>query len=114
VEKGVAIGPRVQFECMVHGPTVLDGRRPGTHSGRIHVMQHAWIGARAVILTDVTIGTGAIVAAGAVVTRDVPPYTLVAGVPAKPKKRLQNPETLAASLLQQQLQDQATPKSRNN
>lgn len=42
-----------------------------------------WIGCNAVILNNVTIGDGAIVAAGAVVTKDVPPYAIVAGVPAK-------------------------------
>ena len=42
-----------------------------------------WIGANAVILPDVTIGEGAVVAAGAIVTKDVPPYAIVAGNPAK-------------------------------
>lgn len=42
-----------------------------------------WIGARALILDGVSIGDGAIVAAGAVVTKDVPPYAIVGGVPAK-------------------------------
>ena len=42
-----------------------------------------WIGARATILEGVTIGDGAVVAAGAIVTKDVPPYAIVAGVPAK-------------------------------
>lgn len=42
-----------------------------------------WIGSKATILQDVNIGNGAIVAAGAVVTKDVPPYSIVAGVPAK-------------------------------
>lgn len=42
-----------------------------------------WIGARAMILDGVCIGDGAIVAAGAVVTKDVPPYAIVGGVPAK-------------------------------
>lgn len=42
-----------------------------------------WIGYRAVLLAGVTVGDGAIVAAGAVVTKDVPPYTIVGGVPAK-------------------------------
>jgi maltose O-acetyltransferase len=44
---------------------------------------HAWIGSRALILPGVTVGEGAVVAAGAVVTGDVAPYTVVAGVPAR-------------------------------
>lgn len=43
-----------------------------------------WIGYEAVILAGVTIGDGAVIGARAVVTRDVPPYTIVGGVPAKP------------------------------
>jgi serine acetyltransferase/coenzyme F420-reducing hydrogenase beta subunit len=49
----------------------------------ICIGEHVWIGTRAVILKGVTIGDGAVVAAGAVVTRDVPARCLVAGVPAK-------------------------------
>lgn len=45
--------------------------------------KHVWIGSRAMILKGVSIGEGAIVAAGAVVTKDVPPHTMVGGVPAK-------------------------------
>jgi acetyltransferase-like isoleucine patch superfamily enzyme len=47
-----------------------------------------WVCAGATILPGVTIGKGSIVAAGAVVTRDVPPGILVAGVPAVPKRKL--------------------------
>lgn len=53
----------------------------------IHIGDHVWIGARATILKGVTIGNGAIIAAGAVVTQDVPPSALVGGVPAKIIKR---------------------------
>ena len=49
----------------------------------VTILDHSWIGVRSVILPGVTIGEGAIVAAGAIVTRDVPPYTIVAGSPAK-------------------------------
>ncbi|EFI14399.1 MULTISPECIES: DapH/DapD/GlmU-related protein [Bacteroides] len=47
------------------------------------IHDNVWIGTRATILKGVTIGEGAIVAAGAVVTKNVPPHTLVGGVPAK-------------------------------
>jgi acetyltransferase-like isoleucine patch superfamily enzyme len=46
---------------------------------------HVWVGARVTILKGVTIGEGSVIAAGAVVTHDVPPRTLVAGVPARVK-----------------------------
>ena len=49
----------------------------------IRICDHVWIGQRATILKGVTIGEGSIVAAGAVVTKDVPPHSIVAGVPAK-------------------------------
>jgi acetyltransferase-like isoleucine patch superfamily enzyme len=50
----------------------------------VEIGDHVWVGARATILPGVTIGNGAVVAAGAVVNRDVPERTLVAGVPAHP------------------------------
>lgn len=50
---------------------------------RIHIENDVWIGAKSIIMDGVHIGNGAVVAAGAVVTKDVPPYAIVAGVPAK-------------------------------
>jgi acetyltransferase-like isoleucine patch superfamily enzyme len=49
----------------------------------IEIQDDVWIGARAIILDGVTIGQGAIVAANSVVTKDVPPYAIVGGIPAK-------------------------------
>jgi acetyltransferase-like isoleucine patch superfamily enzyme len=49
----------------------------------IVIGNYAWIGARATVLAGVTIGEGAVIMAGAVVTRDVPPYAVVGGVPAR-------------------------------
>ena len=54
----------------------------------ITIASDAWIGANAIILRGVTIGTGGIVGAGAVVTRNVPAYTIVAGNPAHPIREL--------------------------
>jgi acetyltransferase-like isoleucine patch superfamily enzyme len=53
----------------------------------IKIGHDVWIGANAVILDGVEIGTGAIIAAGAVVTRDVAPYSIAAGVPAISKRK---------------------------
>lgn len=52
--------------------------------GPVVIGDHAWLSCRTVVLPGVTIGEGAVVAAGAVVTRDVPPWTIVGGVPARP------------------------------
>jgi acetyltransferase-like isoleucine patch superfamily enzyme len=54
----------------------------------IRICQGAWVGARACILKGVTIGNGAVVGMGSVVTRDVPSYTVVAGNPAREVRRL--------------------------
>ena len=51
---------------------------------RVHVGHDTWIGHGATVLPGVTVGDGAVVGAGAVVTKDVTPYTVVGGVPAKP------------------------------
>lgn len=55
----------------------------GISTNAVTIEDDVWIGANAVILPGVTIGTHCVVAAGAVVTKDVPPHSLVAGVPAK-------------------------------
>jgi len=60
----------------------------GSQVGPIVIEDDVWIGAGAIIMPDITIGQGAVVGAGAVVTKNVPPYTIVVGVPAKPIKRI--------------------------
>ena len=54
----------------------------------IHICEKAWIGMNVIVLKGVTIGEGAVVGAGSVVTRDVPPYTVVGGNPATVLKKL--------------------------
>jgi acetyltransferase-like isoleucine patch superfamily enzyme len=63
------------------GHDIIDGRH--VRSKPILIGDHVWIGTNALILKGVTIGSGSIVAAGAIVNKDVPPRTLVGGVPAR-------------------------------
>lgn len=60
----------------------------GVSTNPVTIEDDVWIGANAVILPGVTIGEHCVVAAGAVVTKDVPPHSLVAGVPAKVIKKI--------------------------
>lgn len=64
------------------------------NKGDIVIGNDVWIGYEAVILSGVTIGDGAIIGTRAVVTKDVPPYTIVGGVPAKPIRRRFDDETV--------------------
>lgn len=64
--------------------------RPLGVKGPVKIGDNVWIGDRATILSGVTIGEGAIIAANAVLTHDVPAYTVVGGVPAKVIKFLKN------------------------
>ena len=76
----VAVAPEVCFLAAGHDHT--ERTLPDT-AASIRVGDYAWIGARSTILQGVTIGEGAVIAAGSVVTHDVQPYTIVAGVPAR-------------------------------
>jgi acetyltransferase-like isoleucine patch superfamily enzyme len=83
--RGVQIGRDVNLSSEValwtlqHDP---DDREFGVRGGPIVIEDHAWISFRATVLPGVTVGKGAVVAAGAVVTKDVPEYAIVGGIPA--------------------------------
>ncbi|WP_269928684.1 DapH/DapD/GlmU-related protein [Kocuria massiliensis] len=62
--------------------------RADMHPGRVIIGTRVWIGSAARIMPGVSIGDGAVVAAGALVTQDVPARTVVAGVPAKPLRKV--------------------------
>lgn len=76
----VSIGPEATVLTLGHDP-----RSPvfADRGGDVTIGDRAWIGYRAIVLPGVTIGEGAVVGAGAVVTKDVDPYTIVAGNPAR-------------------------------
>ncbi len=81
IEDDVMIGPRVNISSENH-PTDPEQRKTMV-PGAVRIKRNAWIGAGATILPGVTVGEHAVVGAGAVVVRDVPPRTVVGGVPAK-------------------------------
>ncbi len=68
------------------------------NKGDIVIGNDVWIGYEAVILAGVTIGDGAVIGTRAVVTKDVPPYTIVGGIPAKPIRKRFSKETINALL----------------
>lgn len=81
IDDDVLIAPNVSLLTEAHplSPT----ERHALVSKPIHIKRNAWIGANATILQGVTIGENSVVAAGAVVSKDVPDNTIVAGIPAK-------------------------------
>ncbi len=107
-----SIGPEVMIFGRADHPTQLvstypfrtkllkpdAGNADAVTKGPVRIGNDVWIGARAIILSGVTIGDGAIVAAGAVVARDVPAYGIVAGNPARLIKHRFAPDIVAALL----------------
>ena len=86
IEEEVMLGPKVSLITENH--PVDPGERKALVCKRVVIKRNAWIGAAATILPGVTIGENAVVAAGAVVAKDVPANTVVGGVPAKILKQL--------------------------
>jgi len=86
----VMIAPNVSLISNMHNhsltdiPMNLQGKVTGSI---ITIEEDVWIGRNAIIMPGLLIGKGSIIAAGAVVTKDVPPYTIVGGVPAKQLKK---------------------------
>lgn len=89
---GVLIGHNVVLATLNHA--MQPERRSDMFPAPIHIGKRVWIGSNATVLPGVTIGDGAVVAAGAVVTRDVPANTVVGGVPAKVIRHIHEEETI--------------------
>jgi maltose O-acetyltransferase len=96
IQDHVVIGHEVMFVTSTHAYGGPDHRAGTLTVAPIVVEEGAWLGARCTILPGVTVGRGAVVAAGAVVNRDVPPNTLVGGVPARVLRELPGGEGEAA------------------
>lgn len=90
----VAIAERVTL--VISSNANFSKIRPFTKDlhGHIDIDDDAWLGTGCIIFPDVRIGRGAVVGAGAVVTKSVPDFTVVIGVPAKPIKKLDVPEEI--------------------
>ena len=86
IEENVLLAPKVSL--LSEGHPASPENRHSLMVGHIHIKKNAWIGAGAIILQGVTIGENSIVAAGAVVSSDVPDNTIVGGIPAKVIKEI--------------------------
>jgi acetyltransferase-like isoleucine patch superfamily enzyme len=89
-----SIGPEAAILTLGHDPRSPEFADRG---GPVTIGDHVWIGFRAIVLPGVTIGEGGVVAAGAVVSRDIPPFTIVAGNPARPIGSRPHPLSYALS-----------------
>lgn len=81
IEDDVFIAPNVSL--LSEGHPISPENRHSLEVGHIHIKNNVWIGAGATILKGITIGENSIIAAGAVVSKDVPDNTVVGGIPAK-------------------------------
>ncbi len=80
IQDNVSISPEVYIVSLEHDPY---DPTFATRGAEVVIEEDVWIGVRAMIMPGVRVGKGAVVAAGAVVTKDVAPYQIVAGVPAR-------------------------------
>lgn len=87
----IEVGDYTMYNDFVHDPIDFEKNNVLYHypvnKDKLKIGNDVWIGYEAVILSGVTIGDGAIIGARAVVTKDVPSYTVVGGVPAKPIRK---------------------------
>lgn len=88
IESAVYLAQDVMILTSTHDVGTAERRAGQLVTAPVRIERGAWIGARALILPGVTVGCGAIVAAGSVVTRDVAPNVLVAGIPARVVKSI--------------------------
>lgn len=94
----IEVGDYTMYNDFVHDPIDFEKKNVLYHypvnKDKLKIGNDVWIGYEAVILSGVTIGDGAIIGTRAVVTKDVPSYTIVGGVPAKPIRKRFDEETI--------------------
>ena len=96
IGSGVLTGKRILITDNSHGSITLEQlqvapkSRPVISKGDVFIGKNVWIGEKASIMPGVTIGEGSIIGANAVVTSDIPPYSVAVGTPARIVKRLTN------------------------
>lgn len=89
IGNGVLTGPNILITDNAHGASMAElldmepNLRPLFSKGSVVIEDNVWIGEKASIMPGVRIGKGAIIAANSVVTHDIPPYCIAAGIPAK-------------------------------
>ena len=94
IGNGVVLSARCMLiDASLDPGSFAAGKARSYRDGPIVIEDEAWIGAAAIILPGVKVGMRSIVAAGSVVTRDVPPYSLVGGNPARLLRRLDDAES---------------------
>lgn len=96
IADGALIGPQVKLITENHAEAPED--RANVYSIPIHIGRGAWLGAGVTVLPGVTVGDYAIVGAGSVVTRDVPARAIVAGVPARLVRMIDDQPHLSAEI----------------
>ena len=90
IGKGLRTGKSILISDNGHGDShnkehmkMMPDDRPLICKGEIHIGDNVWIGEKAAVLSGVTVGDGAVIGANSIVTHDVPPYSVVAGCPAR-------------------------------
>lgn len=81
--------PNVSFETVNHLVKYVPGKARGAVLGKIDIGEGVWIGSNVIILQNVSIGTGSVIAAGSVVTKSVPEGVVAGGIPAKTIKEIE-------------------------